>query len=290
MTRSFTATGTGALAKVGDAGRRRVLVTGAAGRIGAYFAEHSGEKYELRLLVRESNAPEALRAFGEVVTGELTDLARLKEHCRDIDTVVHMAGEPDAGATWQGLLDANIVGTYNVFVAAKAAGCRRVIHASSIHAVSGYPPDIQVKTSDPVNPGDLYGVSKCFGEALARYMAEQEGLSAITLRIGAFQPLETARREDSVRLMDAFVSHRDLNQLIERCIDVENLQFAIFHGLSEGRFKRLDISDARELVGYDPQDDLTRENPRLKDLRLDETVIAHSLRDGTKESGLRDDL
>ena len=290
MTRSFTATGTGALAKVGDAGRRRVLVTGAAGRIGAYFAEHSGEKYELRLLVRESNAPEALRAFGEVVTGELTALARLKEHCRDIDTVVHMAGEPDAGATWQGLLDANIVGTYNVFVAAKAAGCRRVIHASSIHAVSGYPPDIQVKTSDPVNPGDLYGVSKCFGEALARYMAEQEGLSAITLRIGAFQPLETARREDSVRLMDAFVSHRDLNQLIERCIDVENLQFAIFHGLSEGRFKRLDISDARELVGYDPQDDLTRENPRLKDLRLDETVIAHSLRDGTKESGLRDDL
>jgi dTDP-4-dehydrorhamnose reductase len=290
MTRSFMATGTGALAKVGDAGRRRVLVTGAAGRIGAYFAEHSGAKYELRLLVREGNAPEALRAFGEVVTGELTDLARLKEHCRGIDTVVHMAGEPDAGATWQGLLDANIVGTYNVFVAAKAAGCRRVIHASSIHAVSGYPPDIQVKTSDPVNPGDLYGVSKCFGEALARYMAEQEGLSAITLRIGAFQPLETARREDSVRLMDAFVSHRDLNQLIERCIDVENLQFAIFHGLSEGRFKRLDISDARELVGYDPQDDLTRENPRLKDLRLNETVIAHSLRDGTKESGLRDDL
>jgi len=290
MTRSFTATGTGALAKVGDTTRRRVLVTGAAGRIGAYFAEHSGEKYALRLLVREGNAPEALRAFGEVVTGELTDLERLKEHCRGIDTVVHMAGEPDAGATWQGLLDANIIGTYNVFVAAKAAGCRRVIHASSIHAVSGYPPDIQVKTSDPVNPGDLYGVSKCFGEALARYMAEQEGLSAITLRIAAFQPIETARREDSVRLMDAFVSHRDLNQLIERCIDVENLQFAIFHGLSEGRFKRLDISDARELVGYDPQDDLTRENPRLKDLRLDETVIAHSLRDGTKESGLRDDL
>jgi len=102
-----------------------------------------------------------------------------------------MAGDPNPHATWRELREANIDGVYNIFVAAKAAGCRRVIHASSIHAVSGYPPDVQVKTSEPVNPGDLYGVSKCFGEALARYMAVQEGLSAITLRIGAFQPLES---------------------------------------------------------------------------------------------------
>src|SRR3712207_7646535 len=79
---------------------------------------------------------------------------------------------------------------YHTFVAAKAAGCRRVIYASSIHAVSGYPSDVQVKTSEPVNPGDLYGVTKCFGEALGRYMAEKEGLSVIALRIGAFQAPE----------------------------------------------------------------------------------------------------
>ena len=91
------------------------------------------------------------------------------------------------------VLQNNVVGTYHLFAAAKAAGCRRVVYASSIHAVSGHPPDAQVGPDDPVNPGDLYGVSKCFGEALARYMAEQEGLSAIAVRIGAAQPPEWQR-------------------------------------------------------------------------------------------------
>jgi len=290
MTESFTATAPGSLAQSTPA-RRRVLVTGAAGNIGAYFAEHSHQNYDLRLMVHQlDQRAEALRRFGEVVTGELNDLARLKELCRDIDTVVHLAGEPDPGAAWASLLESNIVGTYNLLVAAKAAGCRRVIYASSIHAVSGYPADVQVKTTEPVNPGDLYGVTKCFGEALGRYMAEQEGLSVIALRIGAFQPIEAAREEGSIEMLDAFVSQRDLNQLIERCIDVESITFAILHGLSDNRFKRLDISDARALVGYQPQDDLTNENPRLKQLELSKQVIAHSMADGQNPSGIRDEL
>jgi len=267
MTQAFTATGTGALAKPAEGVRRRVLVTGAAGNIGSYFAEHTHEQYELRLMVQSLDEDAAaLQAYGEVVTGDLADLDRLKELCQGMDTVVHLAADPSPSATWQSLLPANIVGTYHAFVAAKAAGCRRVIYASSIHAVSGYPPDVQVKTSEPVNPGDLYGVTKCFGEALGRYMAEQEGLSVIALRIGAFQPTEAARKESSIHMLDAWVSRRDLTQLIGRCIDVENIRFAIFHGLSNNRFKRLDISDARALVGYDPQDDLTEVNPRLQEL------------------------
>lgn len=274
-----------------QAGQRQVLVTGAAGRIGSYFAENAPAGYRLRLMVRPGDEQsERLRAYGEVVEAALTDLERLKQICAGIDTVVHMAGDPSPGATWDSLLEANIVGTYNIMVAAKAAGCRRVIYASSIHAVSGYPPDVQVKTSEPVNPGDLYGVTKCFGEALGRYMAEQEGLSVIALRIGAFQPLEAARQEGSLGMLDAFVSHRDLQQLIERCVDDERLRFAVFHGLSDNRFKRLDISDARQLVGYAPQDDLTEENPRLRELHLDEEVKSHSLADDPDTSGLRNEL
>lgn len=289
MAQSFTATGIGALAAE-NATHRRVLVTGAAGRIGSYFAEHSRGKYDLRLMVQDSDDASKIAQYGEVVVGDLLDLERMKTFCEGIDTVVHMAGEPDPSATWQNLLDANIIGTYNIFVAAKAAGCRRVIHASSIHAVSGYAPDVQVKTSEPVNPGDLYGVSKCFGEALGRYMAEKEDLSIIAIRIGAFQPIETARKEEGLGLLDAFVSHRDLNQLINKCVDVENLQFAILHGLSDNRFKRLDISDARELVGYAPQDDATQELPQLRELELHETLQSHgAIVDGQK-SGLRDEL
>jgi len=290
MTESFTATSPGSLSN-SVTERRRVLVTGAAGNIGKYFAEHSHEKYDLRIMVHKlDQRAEELRPFGELVAGELSDLDRLKELCRGIDTVVHMAGDPDPGAAWASLLESNIVGAYNMFVAAKSAGCRRVIYASSIHAVSGSPADVQVKTSDPVNPGDLYGVSKCFGEALGRYMAEQEGLSVIALRIGAFQPIEAAREEGSIGMLDAFVSQRDLNQLIERCVDVESIKFAILHGLSDNRFKRLDISDARALVGYQPQDDLTDENPKLKQLQLGEQVSSHSMADRQKPSGIREDL
>ena len=277
------------LADLESSVRRRVLVTGAAGRIGSFFAQNLHHKYDLRLMVRDHDEDSsAIADFGEVVMCDLLELARLEALCQDIDTVVHLAGNPSANQTWDSVLQNNVTGTYNAFVAAKAAGCRRVIYASSIHAVSGYPRKVQVKTSEPVNPGDLYGVSKCFGEALGRYMAEQEGLSAIALRIGAFQPASSAEKPD-LSLMDAWVSQRDLIQLIERCIDVENIKWAVFHALSNNTFNRLDISDARELVGYEPQDDFARENPLLKDLHLEQQVVSHSLADGGK-SGLRDEV
>jgi UDP-glucose 4-epimerase len=270
--------------------KRAVLVTGASGNIGSYFAEQSHSRYKLRLMVRDKEEGESLAEFGEVVVGDLGDLDVLKKLCAGVDTVLHLAATASPSATWDEILPANIVGTYNVFVAAKSAGCRRVVYASSIHAVSGYPPDVQVKTSDPVNPGDLYGVSKCFAEALARYFAEKEGLSAIALRIGAFQPLEVAKDEENVGLVDAFVSRRDLNQLIERCIEAEQIQFAIFNGLSNNRFKRLDISDARELVGYEPHDDFAEANPQLAGTDLGEDVRAHSLADDSQKSGIREEL
>jgi hypothetical protein len=290
MSQSFTATEDGALAESNSKKRRRVLVTGAAGNIGSYFAEHSHRKYDLRLLERDADDRAKMEKFGEVVLGDITNLDRMKEVCKGVDTVLHLAASASPSTAWDDALSLNIVGTYNTFVAAKAAKCRRFIYASSIHAVSGYPPDVQVKTSEPVNPGDLYGVTKCFGEALGRYMAEKEGLSTIALRIGAFQPPEAAESEKGLAMIDAFVSQRDLNQLIEKCIDVENLKFAIFHGLSDNRFKRLDLSDARALVGYDPQDDAFELNVKTKGLKLSKVVQAHSLADGKQKSGLREDL
>jgi NAD(P)-dependent dehydrogenase (short-subunit alcohol dehydrogenase family) len=277
-------------AQPGAAPRRRVLVTGAAGRIGSCFAQQEHQRYDLRLMVRgDEKRIEQIRSFGEVVTADLIDLERMKQVCRDMDAVLHLAANPNASATWDSILHANIIGTYNTFVAAKAAGCQRVVFASSIHAVSGYPADVQVKTNEPVNPGDIYGVSKCFGEALGRYMAEQEGLSTIAIRIGAYQPAKVARQESSVSLADAFLSERDLNQLMVLSLEAEGIRFAIVHGLSDNRFKRMDISTARELLGYRPQDNLMAENPQLNRTGIARQVPAHNLADGQK-SGLRKDL
>lgn len=279
-----------ALADTGrSAKRRRVLVTGAAGNIGSYFAEHNHDRYTLRLAVFDEDQVKDVEELGEVVVVDVTDLEQTKRACAGIDVVLHLAADPSPEATWASLLPANIVGTYNVFAAAKAAGVKRVVYASSIHAVSGYPAEVQVQPDDPVNPGDLYGVSKCFGEALGRYMAEKEGVACIAVRIGAFQPLSAAREAGNMGMMDAYVSHRDLSALLQRCVEADHLQWAVVNGLSANRFNRLDITSARELLGYSPQDDFTELNPKLAKLNLSEQVQGHHIAD-PEESGLREDV
>ena len=102
-----------------------ILVTGAAGNIGSYFAEQAHRRYRLRLMVHHPTPQ--LEPYGEVVQADLADLERLKEVCAGIDTVVHLAGNPDPNAVWADLVTPNIFGCYNMMVAAKAAACRRVL-------------------------------------------------------------------------------------------------------------------------------------------------------------------
>ncbi len=254
---------------------RGVAVTGAAGRIGQSFVAQAGERYKFRLLVHPDRDP-SFDVEAQILEGDLADSSYVQEAFAGMDTVVHLAADPSPRAQWDSLLPNNIIATRNVFEAAWTAGVRRVIFASSIHAVSGYPAEHQVQPDDPVNPGDEYGISKCFGEAMARYASTQHGLSAICIRIGAFQPTENAKKSEAIKFMNSFVSHRDLNQLICRCIDDQQLKFAIFHGLSRNRFNRMDTETARELVGYSPQDDFTELNRELADLHLREQVKPHN--------------
>ncbi len=270
-------------------GKLKVLVTGAAGSIGSYFTLHSDDRYDLRLFCHDKDDTSKIKQSGELFIGDVTKLDDCKRACEGMDVVLHLAADPSPFATWDNVFHLNIGGTYNLFAAAKDKGVRRVVYASSIHAISGYPRGQQTHTSQPVNPGDLYGVSKCFGEALGRYMAEQEGVACIAVRIGAFQPISKAKEADAVGLIDAFVSKRDLNQLLQKSVEAEHLQWAVVQGLSDNAFNRMDITDARELLDYQPQDDLTEMNPDLEKLHLHEILTDHHNTDPSK-SGLRDDV
>lgn len=266
---------------------RSVLVTGAAGRLGTVLARALAGRYDLRLTDLPDSGLDEVAAYGTPVAADLTDLGAAKAVCAEVDTVLHLAGSPDPSATWSVLLPANVVATYNVMTAAVHARCRRVVYASSIHAVSGYPPDVQVKTSEPVNPGDLYGVTKCFGEALGHYIADQEGVSVIAVRIGAARPAADMAGADNAPLLDAFLSDEDLIQLVDRCIAVDDVRWAVVHGVSDNRFKRLDLSDTRALLGYQPRDDAVSLNeavPRELGQR-----VTHNLSAQDQSSGLRED-
>jgi nucleoside-diphosphate-sugar epimerase len=267
---------------------KTILVTGAAGGIGSSFAR-SANGYRLRLTDRRPEQLHHLSDLGEIAVADLTDLHAVKGLCRDMDTVVHLAANPEPDATWPSLLADNIVATYNVFTAAVSAGCKKVIFASSIHAVSGYLPARQVRSTDPVNPGTLYGVSKCFGEALGRYVAEQEGLTVVAIRFGAFRPREVAQDPDAISWLDTFISPEDANMLLMLAIEAPVAGFVLAHGSSANRFSRLDITDTREQLQYTPQDDLVAMHPALGPI-LSHSPPPHNLSDPTIRSGLRDDV
>jgi nucleoside-diphosphate-sugar epimerase len=231
-----------------------VLLTGAAGRIGTGFWAPVGTRYNFRLADRSLHTLSDVGEHGTMAF-DIADPAACHQACAGIDTVVHLAADPSPEAPFYGaLLENNIQGTYNILRAAADNGCRRVVYASSAHAVAGYPHDVQVHPNMPVWPVNPYSVSKCFGEALARSLADQDGLSAICVRIGYYEPPPSARPL-SWRELSLFVSARDLNQLLVCCIEATAVPFAIVHGLSDNRFKALDISSARQLLGYAPQDD-----------------------------------
>ncbi|HEX6479040.1 MAG TPA: NAD(P)-dependent oxidoreductase [Ktedonobacteraceae bacterium] len=241
--------------------KKRILLTGAAGGIGSAFFCSATEQYLFRLAdVNTASMSKMASEKHEVVTLDVANLNACQQACRNIDVVIHLAANPDPGADfYPSLLSNNIQGTYNIFRAAKDQGCQRVIFASSVQVFAGYPADVQAHPQSPLRPMNMYGVSKCFGEAVASYFAHAEGLSSIVLRIGAYDrnadPLNPLRQEPGPHHLSSYVSERDLNQLLVRCVETPDVQFAVVHGISNNRFKCLDITSTRDLFGYQPQDD-----------------------------------
>jgi uronate dehydrogenase len=233
--------------------KQKVLITGAAGRIGSYLAAQLADRYDF--VLTDVKGPAETYGF-PFTEADITDFEAMRQLCQGVETVVHLAADPSTRASWESLLPKNIIGVYNIFEAAYQAGCRRVVFASSINAVIGYPAETQVKTSMPVRPGNLYGATKAWGEAVACFYAEQKGLSAICLRFGAVQPRDSQWINLENGLIDMILTYEDLARLVIASIGAPaDLNFGIFHGVSNNRWKRLDISDARELLGYEPVDD-----------------------------------
>jgi NAD+ dependent glucose-6-phosphate dehydrogenase len=233
---------------------QQILLTGAAGRIGRAFREHAGDRYRLRLADRDMGGLGEPRGH-ETFTLDVADQAACRAACADMDVVIHLAADPSpAGDFYGSLLDNNIKATYNIFRAAKDQGCRRVIYASSIRVLEGYPQGAPLPPDLPARPVDMYGVSKCFGEATAHTFAASEGLSGIVVRIGTFDPQWGGRKSNAAGI-SRIISARDISQLLIRCVETPDIQFAIVHGVSDNRIKRLDIESTRALLGYAPQDD-----------------------------------
>lgn len=232
---------------------RKILITGGFGKIAKHFVRNFDHKYEITVAdILTNNKTYSDKVRIEKV--DLTNYSACSNLCEGMDTIVHLAGVSNANATFSEVLNTNIIATKNIFDSALKAKCKKIIFASSAQTIEGYKEDVQVNKNMPVRPKNVYGVSKCFGEALAAYYAYQKDLSSICLRIGAYSfPKDFT--EMNARDLSAFLHPDDFNQLLIGCIETENLKYEILNAISNNRLKRLDITESKEKVGYNPKAD-----------------------------------
>jgi uronate dehydrogenase len=232
--------------------RERILITGPGGRVGTQIVPLLREHFALRLF---DSKPLASAADDEVIVSDIRDLEALRAACDGIKAMLHLAAIADEADFHSKLLPVNLAGVYNAFEAARQAGVKKVLFASTGQTVLGYPIGQPVTTDMPALPSTVYACTKLFGEALARHYSDAHGMSMICIRICYFRayddPLLRIPNHDVQR---EWCSPRDLTQLIVKSIRVP-ISFGIFFGISNNRDRVWDISNAKQLVGYEPEDD-----------------------------------
>jgi uronate dehydrogenase len=220
----------------------RVLVTGAAGRIGTVL--RAGLEFDLRLT--DVVEPDGLTEAERFVPADLTDAAAVDRVVDGVDAVVHLGAVPDEAA-FDELAGPNLHGTFHVFDACRRFGARRVVFASSNHATGMYPVGEPLDATWVPRPDGLYGASKVWGEALGRMFAERFGLEVVCLRIGSFRERPTQRRE-----LATWLSHGDTVRLVRAALTAPDVRFEIVYGASANTRAWWPLTGR---LGYAPQDD-----------------------------------
>ena len=231
----------------------RVLLTGGAGLIGTQLRAGLTD-YQVRISDRDLSSVEP-RAGEETALAELGDFDAVRKAVDGCDYVVHLAADPRVHAPWNDLRVPNFDGVYNVFEAAKQAGVRRIVFASTNHVTGMHDINRRWPTTPDgdVAPDSLYGASKAFGEALGRYYSETSDLSVLCLRIGWVNHHQRPQDPDWLRM---WLSFDDLRQLVRKSIEADaGLKFGIYYGVSNNTPMRYDLDNARRDLGYEPVDD-----------------------------------
>ena len=226
--------------------RRRVVVTGAMGSIGRAITPSLVDRWDLHLT--DARSSDATRL-------DVTDGEACRTAFEGADAVVHLAAVPDPEAGWEALLPSNVVGAYQVAQAAADCGVRRLVLASSLQAVSGYPEGRQVRADDPPRPANLYGATKAWAEAVGAWVASSSSTSVVALRIGYFAPQPPTGDDATARDLAAWLSPRDCAELVRASVEADVSGFLVANGTSANRYRFADLSDTESALGYRPTDD-----------------------------------
>ncbi|WP_433989272.1 Uronate dehydrogenase (plasmid) [Pseudoseohaeicola sp. NH-UV-7] len=226
---------------------KKIVLTGAAGKLGGFLRKSLSGMADT--LVSTDLADDVGTLFpGETyVKADLADLGEMNKLLQDADMVVHFGAIGDE-APFDDILSSNIVGAYNIWEAAYRNKVRRVVYASSIHAVGMYPKTEFIGTDVPHRPDTFYGLSKCFAEDLGRLYWEKRGVESVCMRILSCNPGVT-----NARAVGSWLSYEDLAHLVERAIDTPVTGFTVVYGVSDNDRAPVDNTLANYL-GYRPRD------------------------------------
>jgi uronate dehydrogenase len=225
---------------------KRVLLTGAAGGIGTHLRKLLPAVYP-DLILSDLRPPKDVGPGERFIQADIAKADEIEKACEGVEGIVHLGGR-SGEAPWEAILEANIVGCYNLFEAARKKGVKRVIFASSNHAVGFYPRTTTIDTKVIPRPDSRYGVSKLFGEGIGAMYAYKHGIGVTSLRIGNLNEEPIDKRRLSIML-----SPRDLVQLIRIGLERPGLVYEVMYGVSGNSRSWYDNSHA-ESLGYKPED------------------------------------
>lgn len=226
-----------------------VLYTGGTGRMGTVIREGLAGRYDRVVLYARSAPDEALHTGEEIVVGDLADLDRLVEAAAGVDVIVHLGGVADE-APYEDIRDANIDGTYHVYEAARRAGVRRVVFASSNHIVGFHPAHEVLDETVPLRPDTYYGVSKAFGEAIASLYHDKWGIESVLLRIGTFRPAPEDKRQ-----LGLWLSWPDGVELVRCSIENGPVGCQVVYGCSANSDRWWNADAGWAAIDFHPKDD-----------------------------------
>ena len=189
---------------------------------------------------------------------DVTDLDACRAAFAGADAVVHLAANPSPDATFDELLAPNLVGVHAVARAAADAGVRRLVLASSLHAVSALPRAVQRRVDDQPRPANLYGATKAWAEAVGAMTAATTATSVVALRIGYFHA-EPPPPDGDLQERTAWLSPRDAAELVRAAVEADLPAgvdgFVVANGTSANRHNVADLEHTRRTLGYAPVDD-----------------------------------
>jgi len=236
--------------------QRKVLITGASGTIGTLLSTRLADTYDLVLHGGRAPKTPEQEKDKRLQWADLGDYPALLALMKGVDTVIHLAGAASPVSTWDDVLTANLAGFRNTIEAAREAGVRRFVFASSNHAMGGYDraQEWPVYPGDLPRPDSLYGVSKAFGETLGRFYHEEHGIDFIALRIGWLTPDPMQHEAELLHAM--WLSENDGEQVI-RCAIEAKVTYGVYYAISDNQNRRWDITNTMLELGYRPRDSWT---------------------------------